>query len=309
MAGPHRSRRRSDPAGPHRPRAARRVRPDQRNPDGGLLRRRPRHGHVARPGSTADLPRARPSTRPGHPGGLHRLWCCSAARRLRRRVPGGAADPGAGRSPRLRARHLPGARVFRSVQLLGRADRKQCPCRSASKGGTDRGGDLANAGYTYYASVPGLLDCAPSLDRYLTEADAAVAFVRRTGSERPSRCSTPTGGWPVCCAATARPQRVRRFPSTGTPRQPAGASLRAYRPCDRRRDLRRSDRLGAAHRGGDAAASGGPRSLPDRRGPPVARAGPGRPGPRRRWRRARRPAGRVGRGDPVAGCPRRGRAG
>lgn len=37
------------------------------------------------------------------------------------------------------------------------------------------GGDLANAGYTYYASVPGLLDCAPSLDRYLTEADAAVA--------------------------------------------------------------------------------------------------------------------------------------
>jgi signal transduction histidine kinase len=46
------------------------------------------------------------------------------------------------------------------------------------------GGDLANAGYTYYASVPGLLDCAPSLDRYLTEADAAVAFVRRTGSEQ-----------------------------------------------------------------------------------------------------------------------------
>ena len=46
------------------------------------------------------------------------------------------------------------------------------------------GGDLANAGYTYYASVPGMLDCAPSLDRYLTEAEAAVAFVRRTGSEQ-----------------------------------------------------------------------------------------------------------------------------
>jgi signal transduction histidine kinase len=46
------------------------------------------------------------------------------------------------------------------------------------------GGDLANAGYTYYASVPGILDCAPSLDRYLTEADAAVAFARRTGSEQ-----------------------------------------------------------------------------------------------------------------------------
>ena len=46
------------------------------------------------------------------------------------------------------------------------------------------GGDLANAGYTYYASVPGLLDCAPTLDRYLTEAEAAVAFVRRTGNEQ-----------------------------------------------------------------------------------------------------------------------------
>jgi signal transduction histidine kinase len=45
------------------------------------------------------------------------------------------------------------------------------------------GGDLAKAGYTYYAPLSGLLDCAPSLDRYLTEAEATVAFVRRTGSE------------------------------------------------------------------------------------------------------------------------------
>jgi hypothetical protein len=44
-------------------------------------------------------------------------------------------------------------------------------------------GDLADAGYTYYESLPGMLDCAPSLDRYLTETEAAVAFVRRTGSE------------------------------------------------------------------------------------------------------------------------------
>src|ERR1700734_3783704 len=43
-------------------------------------------------------------------------------------------------------------------------------------------GDLANARYTYYASVPGMLDCAPALDRYLNEAEAAVAFVRRTGN-------------------------------------------------------------------------------------------------------------------------------
>ena len=46
------------------------------------------------------------------------------------------------------------------------------------------GGDLANAGYAYYASVPGMLDCAPSLDRFLTQAEAAVAFVRRTGNEQ-----------------------------------------------------------------------------------------------------------------------------
>ena len=44
------------------------------------------------------------------------------------------------------------------------------------------GGDPANAGYAYYASLPGMLDCAP-LDRYLAEAEAAVAFTRRTGNE------------------------------------------------------------------------------------------------------------------------------
>ena len=32
--------------------------------------------------------------------------------------------------------------------------------------------------------MPGLLDCAPALDRYLSEAEAAVAFVRRTGNEQ-----------------------------------------------------------------------------------------------------------------------------
>ena len=52
------------------------------------------------------------------------------------------------------------------------------------------GGDLANAGYTYYASVPGMQDCAP-LDRYLTEAEAAVAFVRRTGSEQSAQVLDP----------------------------------------------------------------------------------------------------------------------
>ena len=46
------------------------------------------------------------------------------------------------------------------------------------------GGDLASAGYVYYASVPGMLDCAPSLDRYLAEAEAAATFVRHTGNEQ-----------------------------------------------------------------------------------------------------------------------------
>ena len=45
------------------------------------------------------------------------------------------------------------------------------------------GGDPASTGYAYYASLPGMLDCGPSLDRYLTEAEAAVAFTRRTGNE------------------------------------------------------------------------------------------------------------------------------
>ena len=52
------------------------------------------------------------------------------------------------------------------------------------------GGDLAYAGYTYYASLPGMLDCVP-LERYLAEAEAAVAFVRRTGSEQSAQILDP----------------------------------------------------------------------------------------------------------------------
>ncbi|WP_346276115.1 AAA family ATPase [Pseudonocardia sp.] len=46
------------------------------------------------------------------------------------------------------------------------------------------GGDLANAGYTYYPTVYYLLDCAPSLDSLLAEVEAGLAFVRRTGGEQ-----------------------------------------------------------------------------------------------------------------------------
>jgi predicted ATPase/signal transduction histidine kinase len=52
-----------------------------------------------------------------------------------------------------------------------------------ARDGLIAGGDLAYASYTYFASVPGMLDCAPSLDRYLSEAEAGLAFVRRTGNE------------------------------------------------------------------------------------------------------------------------------
>jgi len=51
-------------------------------------------------------------------------------------------------------------------------------------------GDLAYAGYTYCASLPGMLDCVP-LERYLAEAEAAVAFVRRTGSEQSAQILDP----------------------------------------------------------------------------------------------------------------------
>ncbi|WP_142096051.1 AAA family ATPase [Pseudonocardia cypriaca] len=45
------------------------------------------------------------------------------------------------------------------------------------------GDDLANAGYSLYATVPNLLDCAPSVDAFVAEVEVGLAFVRRTGSE------------------------------------------------------------------------------------------------------------------------------
>ena len=45
------------------------------------------------------------------------------------------------------------------------------------------GGDLANVGYTYYPASYYLLDCAPTLDSYLAEVEAGLAFAQRTGNE------------------------------------------------------------------------------------------------------------------------------
>ncbi|HUL26655.1 MAG TPA: AAA family ATPase, partial [Streptosporangiaceae bacterium] len=46
------------------------------------------------------------------------------------------------------------------------------------------GGDLANVSYSYYTTVHYLLDCEPSLDAYVAEVEAGLAFARRTGSEQ-----------------------------------------------------------------------------------------------------------------------------
>ncbi len=46
------------------------------------------------------------------------------------------------------------------------------------------GGDLANAAYTYYPTVSYLVDCAAELDGFVAEAEAGLAFVRRTGNEQ-----------------------------------------------------------------------------------------------------------------------------
>jgi predicted ATPase/signal transduction histidine kinase len=50
------------------------------------------------------------------------------------------------------------------------------------------GGDLSDGGYTYHPTVFYLLDCAPSLDVWVAEVEAGLAFVRRTGAEQ-------TGQW------------------------------------------------------------------------------------------------------------------
>ncbi|HWN62650.1 MAG TPA: hypothetical protein VNO25_18505, partial [Streptosporangiaceae bacterium] len=53
-----------------------------------------------------------------------------------------------------------------------------------ARDGLIAGGDPANAGYARYASVSGMLDCAPSLDDYVAEVEAGLALARRTGSEQ-----------------------------------------------------------------------------------------------------------------------------
>jgi signal transduction histidine kinase len=53
-----------------------------------------------------------------------------------------------------------------------------------SREGLIAGGELAYAGYSYQAAVYFLMDCAPTLDVYVAEVEAGLAFVRRIGSEQ-----------------------------------------------------------------------------------------------------------------------------
>ena len=169
------------------------------------------------------------------------------------------------------------------------------------------GGDLLYAGHACKSIAAGLTDCAPSLDVYLAEMEAGLAFLRRTGNEEASQsldsyrwlAGVLRGESPASAGEAVSTDRYaetrRRLPWRISPARSRPPSSATWPAC-------------AAHRGGDAAATDRPGQQPGGHSPAAARAGPGRAGPRRRWRRARRPASRTSRADPVAGRTRPGRA-
>jgi predicted ATPase/signal transduction histidine kinase len=53
------------------------------------------------------------------------------------------------------------------------------------------GGDLANAGYTYHETVYYLFACEPTVDGFVAEVEAGLAFLRRTGSEETGQSLDP----------------------------------------------------------------------------------------------------------------------
>ncbi len=57
-----------------------------------------------------------------------------------------------------------------------------------ARDGLIAGGDLTYAGYAWQSIVAGLLDCAPSLDTFVAEVDAGLAFARRIGAESTIEC-------------------------------------------------------------------------------------------------------------------------
>ena len=73
--------------------------------------------------------------------------------------------------------------------------------------GLIRSGDLATAGYAVVQSLTVQVDCAPTLDVYLAEVDAAMVFARRVGIEQ-------MGQWLEACwgfAGELRGETARRI--------------------------------------------------------------------------------------------------
>ncbi|GAA1610200.1 diguanylate cyclase domain-containing protein [Actinoplanes couchii] len=62
-----------------------------------------------------------------------------------------------------------------------------------ARDGLLRGGDLRNALYTYYTSVPQMLDVAPDLEAFNREAQAATAFADRIGAGNDTDMFVTTG--------------------------------------------------------------------------------------------------------------------
>ena len=89
--------------------------------------------------------------------------------------------------------------------------------------GLIKGGDLATAGYAFVQSLTVQADCAPTLDVYLAEVDAALAFARSVGIEQ-------MGQWLEACrwfadvlrgetaAASAEAVPIDRFADNPTAR-------------------------------------------------------------------------------------------
>ena len=172
------------------------------------------------------------------------------------------------------------------------------------------GGDLANAGYAYYASVPGLLDCAP-LDRYLTEAEAALAFVRRTGSEQTGQV-LDTYRWLAGVllgeSTAAAGEAVSADKYAGNPLAQFHAHLSHAHAAAIFGDQAGLERHTAAAMPLVPVLPGLYPTAVARLLRALALAGQARDADADRTRHARRPAVRTGRADPVAGRPRRGRA-
>ncbi len=211
-------RRRAGSAGHHRSDAARRDPSDQRDPAGGLLRRD--HAMVAWLSLEA-----------------LRIWVeHGPARTLL-----GPASHAAFAAVALRGDYAAGYRAMRRILALGEArgyepDTSQARFLFALLGcwfepiengvqaarrareGLIAGGDLANAGYTYYTAVqwPAGLRAIAGRLRRRGGGGAGLRAAYRQRADRPV-ARRATGGWPVCCAAKAPPQPVRRSRPTGTP--------------------------------------------------------------------------------------------